>query len=116
MRNTIMNVEELAYNIWNDISNEDVFLDISVDPELDVEAEMIQIDDDHYEINLRSIDVEHLRTTVAHELIHVHQYVRGDLIDYNGKMFWKGEVVDTSVVPYMELPWEIEAYLNEEKY
>jgi hypothetical protein len=95
----------------------DVDIEIEVEPTLDIEAEMYPTDDNTYVIILRDDTIEHIRTTLAHELTHVHQYVRGDLVeDDHGRMFWKGKYINTSEVPYRELPWEIEAYKLEKHY
>lgn len=60
--------------------------------------------------------------TIGHELIHFHQYMRGDLVDRrdNGKTrtFWKGrEYPDVSLArqtkdieAYLDQPWEQEAF------
>ncbi len=49
--------------------------------------------------------------TIFHEMVHVKQYVEGDLSHEDSANLWKGEVVD---VPYMDRPWEKEAYEQEE--
>ena len=52
-----------------------------------------------------------LLLTVAHEMVHVKQYVRKEMDDWNGVAVarWKGGTVlpNTS---YYDLPWEKEAY------
>ena len=45
--------------------------------------------------------------TLFHELVHVHQHVRGDLRDKGQLRLWKG--IDCSELDYDELPWELEA-------
>lgn len=45
--------------------------------------------------------------TLAHEMVHVSQYVTGQLsADLN---VWKGEEIDSDSLNYEEHPWEIEA-------
>jgi len=44
--------------------------------------------------------------TIFHEMVHFKQYISGELIDNT----WKGKEIDTDVVPYRSLPWEIEAW------
>ena len=51
---------------------------------------------------------------IAHEMIHIHQMVRGDLVfDYNNMLFhWKGKTFDKTQLDEMEYndrPWEAEA-------
>ena len=52
--------------------------------------------------------------TLAHECIHVAQYLSGDLrVKLEGDSMvtrWKGSRVDETLLAYEDLPWEIEAY------
>jgi hypothetical protein len=45
--------------------------------------------------------------TLAHEIVHVKQFAKGELNPANDK--WKGESVDVDTVDYSDLPWEVEA-------
>lgn len=55
----------------------------------------------------RGLEENDFLETVAHELVHVRQYVRGEL---NEEMsYWRGAPVNPSEIPYAEQPWEIEA-------
>lgn len=57
--------------------------------------------------------------TLAHELVHVRQYARGQLIDttYGNYQKWHGNMVNEHMVGYKELPWEKEAMkLEKELY
>lgn len=49
---------------------------------------------------------------IAHELVHVKQYVKGELKDCNNPNYalWKNRRVNLSEVKYHFLPWEIEAF------
>jgi len=48
--------------------------------------------------------------TLAHEMVHVKQWAKGDLKEYSRKPdVWFGEPVDRDM-PYRDRPWEIEAY------
>lgn len=55
-----------------------------------------------------------LLETVAHEMVHVKQYARGEL--YQGirvnKHRWQGEWLEDNI-DYWDLPWEIEAHGRE---
>lgn len=45
---------------------------------------------------------------IAHELVHIKQYATGEL---NEEMtMWQGQSVNSDLIPYIEQPWEIEAY------
>jgi hypothetical protein len=52
---------------------------------------------------------------LAHEMVHVKQYAKGELKDYLKvhKSKWKGEIIDPNVVDYWDQPWEIEAHGRE---
>ena len=49
--------------------------------------------------------------TLAHEFVHVKQYVYEELNEEQTQ--WQGEPIDSDAVDYFELPWEIEAYGRE---
>lgn len=54
----------------------------------------------------RNTEAEMLKT-LAHEMVHVLQYARGEL---NETMtMWRGKYVNAEKLPYEEQPWEIEA-------
>lgn len=52
---------------------------------------------------------------LAHEMVHVKQYAKGELKDYarSNKCKWKSEIIDPAVVDYWDFPWEIEAHGRE---
>ena len=62
----------------------------------------------------RSLSMRTLLETVAHEMVHVKQYARGEL--YQGvriaKHRWQGKWVSNNV-NYWDQPWEIEAHGRE---
>lgn len=52
--------------------------------------------------------------TLAHEIVHVKQFIRGELGDTFNEggislTKWKGKLIDESNEDYFDLPWEIEA-------
>ena len=49
--------------------------------------------------------------TLAHEFVHVKQYVYEELNEEQTQ--WQGQPFDSDAVDYYELPWEIEAYGRE---
>jgi hypothetical protein len=54
--------------------------------------------------------------TVAHEMVHVKQYARGELKDFSRTIRlckWKGTTLEWEKVNYYDLPWEIEAHGRE---
>ena len=71
------------------------------------------VEDDDYrprcfliEIHNR-LKIDEYLNVLFHELIHVHQHVRGDLRDKGKLRLWKG--IDYSESDYADQPWEIEA-------
>ncbi len=53
----------------------------------------------------------------AHEMIHIKQWLDGDYLVKTPKLiYWKGELVDTSIVPYWKHPWEKEPFQVQYKY
>lgn len=55
--------------------------------------------------------------TVAHEMVHVKQYAKGEMKDLISRPAnirkWQGKEIDTNLISYWDLPWEIEAYGRE---
>ena len=62
-----------------------------------------------FEIELHSgIGGYDILKTLAHEMVHVKQYVYGET---NEKLTrWKGERVDSDTIDYWVQPWEVEAH------
>lgn len=57
--------------------------------------------------------------TLAHEIVHVRQYARGQLVDpaYGNYQKWQGVMFNEHLVEYKDLPWEKEAIqLEKELY
>jgi hypothetical protein len=53
--------------------------------------------------------------TIAHELVHVKQFARGEMKDLLSvqKVSWNGKRYDREETNYWDLPWEIEAHGRE---
>jgi hypothetical protein len=70
-----------------------------------------------FEVDIdKDLPLMHFIKTVIHELIHVKQYVTGQLSDKVGRasrVIWKGR--DHSKTTYSRQPWEREAYRLQEK-
>jgi hypothetical protein len=48
---------------------------------------------------------------LAHEMVHMRQYVRREMIDWNPKYtMWMGKKIKLDRNKYFEYPWEIDAY------
>lgn len=52
---------------------------------------------------------------LAHEMVHVKQYAKGELKDFVRvkRVKWKGKVYNEENLDYWECPWEIEAHGRE---
>lgn len=52
---------------------------------------------------------------LAHEMVHVKQYAKGELKDFIrvNRIKWMGKIYDESKLDYWEQPWEIEAHGRE---
>ena len=46
--------------------------------------------------------------TLAHEMVHIKQYVYGETNEYGTR--WRGQRINTENMDYYDEPWEIEAY------
>jgi len=70
-------------------------------------------DGDDFEIEINeSLSRKELIKTLCHEMVHVQQYITGELVEERCERIWKG--VDHTDVNYVDCPWEIEAYKMEE--
>jgi hypothetical protein len=102
--------------IWLDIPGHTevtlIFDEDLVASKTDGWADEVEADEGLVDISIRpDMSYEDLVATIFHELVHVRQIVRGELIQaspsiWNGKAY-KGD--------YLELPWEKEAYELEHK-
>jgi hypothetical protein len=55
--------------------------------------------------------------TVAHEMVHVKQWAKGEMFDFiskTGVCRYHGKKIDTSKMNYYDYPWEIEALGREQ--
>jgi hypothetical protein len=85
---------EYAYCEWEDNNYRAKEFTITVDP---------------------SLGKRNMLLALAHEMVHVKQYAKGELKDYarSNKTKWKTEVIDPDKVDYWDFPWEIEAHGRE---
>jgi hypothetical protein len=56
----------------------------------------------------RNIDTEEIIRTIAHEMVHVKQYVYEQLNE--SMTMWSGQKVNDGQYGYFDSPWEIEAH------
>ncbi len=56
---------------------------------------------------------ERLVETLAHEMVHIKQFVTGQIEQKGRSTYWKGKKIIKSKVSYYDLPWEIDAWSKE---
>ena len=91
------------------------FLHIILDPDIDDLGSTIPLTGiDTYLIALKPVkDQQALGATLAHELTHVAQFVKGTLqVTPRGKR-WKGKFYGLKT-PYLDQPWEVQAFAKQE--
>jgi hypothetical protein len=54
-----------------------------------------------------------MTTTLAHEMVHVRQMAKGILKVTPKGTFWRGKKY-TKSTPYLQLPWEVDAFSRQE--
>lgn len=102
-------------------------LDIEIDPKLDVQGTAINEDGTrrsrYFTIQLRNAKNDELIQTLAHEMVHVKQHAKNELVKdygiarggYRLESVWMGKVwrPKSGEDCYFDSPWEIEAYGRE---
>ena len=73
------------------------------------------MDKDDYNRTLEGTEWGHrVLKTLAHELVHVKQYIRGELSWRDAGLLWKGVNHNPkNLLHYYELPYEVEAHGRE---
>ena len=101
-RQIVYDVIEHCYDIL--IKNLDIDLTVKFKSKLDDNANAWCQQNSHntYQIDVDSkLGLRTLIKTMCHEMVHVKQYVKGELIDHR---YWRGKEYN------FRQPWEIEAY------
>jgi hypothetical protein len=90
----LIGTNEYAYCDWEDTNHKSRDFTIGIDPQMSKRNTLLAL---------------------AHEMVHVKQYAKGELKDYirSKKSKWKSEIIDPSQMDYWEYPWEIEAHGRE---
>jgi len=91
------------------------FLHIILDPDIDDLGSTVPLTGiDTYLIALKPVkDQQALGATLAHELTHVAQFVKGTLqVTARGKR-WRGKFYGLKT-PYLDQPWEVQAFSKQE--
>ena len=59
------------------------------------------------------LSMENLVQVIAHEMVHIKQFVRGQISFKGRSMYWLGNKVIKSKINYYDHPWEIDAWSKE---
>ena len=60
--------------------------------------------------------IQDLLIWLSHEMVHLKQFARGELTDYeDGRVKWKSKLFRSDKIDYSDAPWEKEAYRIEYK-
>lgn len=98
--------------------HKNIYIDICFDEEMEDCGLCVENEHRDFTLNINpNYSLEEMEKTVFHEMVHVKQYVRGELKEVFAPLhrhYWKGEEVRSSEWNYMDLPWEKEAYDMEE--
>ncbi|MDA9262995.1 hypothetical protein N9P49_00940 [bacterium] len=75
-----------------------------------------QISPNHYLIVLSPFQTgKQLELTLLHELVHVKQFIRGQLTKRGNNWHWNQKAIDWDQ-PYLSRPWEQQAFQESAKY
>lgn len=95
----------------------DLDVEIVVDKNLKCSGFISVLDDDarprSFLVELQAGPCDEVISTLAHEFVHIKQYVRGELKSYAKKHKFKGKTYLVEDIDYFDRPWEIEAYGRE---
>jgi hypothetical protein len=107
----VYHVIEHCYNELIPEYDTDIYIELTI-PDDNLNG-WCEYDGENFEIEIKeSLSREELIKTVAHEMVHVKQYLTGELVEERCKRIWKG--VDHTDDTHFNYPWEIEAYKLEE--
>jgi len=109
-------VESIAYFCLKMLmprrNNLDITITLKTIPEKkDTWGYCLCVNQNEYELEIdKTLTLRKLLTTVAHEMVHVKQYARRELI---GDYTWQGKTINPKRCDYWDQPWEIEAHGRE---
>lgn len=105
-------------NVTVVVQNNDIILDKIGGPEWRADGLLYKtnLPSTTYSLIIRRRPEMSIQLILCHEMVHLSQYMRGDLtFDIKKNSFtWKGNKYDSSI-PYKERPWEKEAFDGQSK-
>ena len=72
-------------------------------------------DDRTFRLEVDFSDMDEMINTIMHEMVHVKQYLRKELVQKDNIWIWKNVAFGKYAMDYRKRPWEIEAYFKEEQ-
>ena len=85
--------------------------------EHDADEYLVEIGKVVDEGELRAVEPREIASTIAHELVHIKQYIRRELTQ--GATVWKGQKIPVGprggTIRYRDQPWEKEAFSKEKE-
>tara|TARA_B100001059_G_scaffold210061_1_gene223470 strand:- start:700 stop:960 length:261 start_codon:yes stop_codon:yes gene_type:complete len=72
-------------------------------------------DDRTFRLEVDYSDMDEMISTIMHEMVHVKQYLRKELVQLKDVYLWKNVAFGKYAVDYRHRPWEFEAYNIEEE-
>lgn len=89
-------------------------VNIFIEPTGVYDAFVEKIDKRTYEVYIKPRKrLKQQLIALAHEFVHIKQYVLEEIRDHDDGIMWKGELYEQDSV-YESIPWEDEAYQQEE--
>ena len=83
--------------------------------EHDADEYLVEVGKVVNEGELRAVEPREIAATIAHELVHIKQYIRRELTQ--GATVWKGQKIPVGprggTIRYRDQPWEKEAFKRE---
>ena len=86
--------------------------------EHDADEYLVEVGKVVNEGELRAVEPREIAATIAHELVHIKQYIRRELTQ--GATVWKGQKIPVGprggTIRYRDQPWEKEAFKREKEF
>lgn len=81
-------------------------------PDMELYAHIVYRDGYFY-LFISNFDREKSIRILAHEVIHIDQYLKKDLIYNDGILLWENKSFDLNEINYQDRPWEVDAFYRE---
>ena len=114
---TVRFVDEVLPSIMRNLGLERFSKSVLITTRKDVEAKGVTIDlpqiNAFFVVIKSGMSADEFTCTLAHEMVHVKQFVSGILkLLPNGKFSWNGKTFKANT-PYLDRPWEAQAFAKQ---